>query len=183
MSISPLPFQSERRDQARRTTDCAVDDLQKTFSTSHCHSCLERMADGVLLLDNETRVIYATPGSGSNPEKTRLAIGVIAKIYSLPTASCFPLCRFRQRKKSRSRTSQLAVGRRKRAEQLLLNCFQLPKPAESGFKNRPLHDYPARSQPLSFPAMAAFYQAIQLNPGRSEAVPHVCRRFDPQRLL
>ena len=61
MSISPLPFRSERRDQARRTTDRAVDDLQKTFSTSHCHSCLERMADGVLLLDNETRVIYATP--------------------------------------------------------------------------------------------------------------------------
>ena len=61
MSITPPPFQSERRDQARRSADRAVDDLQKTFSTPHCHSCLERMADGVLLLDNETRVIYATP--------------------------------------------------------------------------------------------------------------------------
>ena len=61
MSIPTPPFESERRDQPRRSADRADDYLHKTFSTPYCHSCLERMADGVLLLDSETRVIYATP--------------------------------------------------------------------------------------------------------------------------
>jgi hypothetical protein len=61
MTITTPPVQSERRDQPRRSADRAVDDLHKTFSNPHCHSCLERMADGVLLLDKETRIIYTTP--------------------------------------------------------------------------------------------------------------------------
>ena len=61
MSITTPPFESVRRVQPRRLADRADDYLHKTFSTPHCHSCLERMADGVLLLDSETRVIYATP--------------------------------------------------------------------------------------------------------------------------
>jgi hypothetical protein len=61
MPITLPAFQSEeRRDQSRRTADRAVEDLQKTYSTPHCHSCLEQMANGVLLLNNETKVIYAT---------------------------------------------------------------------------------------------------------------------------
>jgi hypothetical protein len=61
MSITPPAFQSKRRDHQRRSTDHADGYLHKTFSTPYCHSCLERMADGVLLLDSETQVIYATP--------------------------------------------------------------------------------------------------------------------------
>ena len=61
MSITTPSFQSERRDQPRRSADRADDHLHKTFSTPQCHACLERMADGVLLLDSGTRVIYATP--------------------------------------------------------------------------------------------------------------------------
>ncbi len=47
--------ETERRDQPRRITDLITDDLYKTFSTSHCHQCLERMADAALLLDNKLR--------------------------------------------------------------------------------------------------------------------------------
>ena len=127
MFFTPAPFQSERRDQARRLTDRAVDDLQKTFSTPHCHSCLERMADGVLLLDNETQVIYATPQVDQVLKRHRLAICVIAEIYSAPSASCIPLCCFCQREKSRNRTAQLAVGRRKRARSCCcLTVFNYP---------------------------------------------------------
>jgi DNA-binding CsgD family transcriptional regulator len=61
MSITTPSIPSERRDQSRRSDDRADDYLHKTFSTHYCHSCLERVADGVLLLDSETRVIYSTP--------------------------------------------------------------------------------------------------------------------------
>jgi hypothetical protein len=55
------PDQPERRDHSRRLEDRSSDNLHKTFSTPYCHSCLERIADGVLLLDNDTRVIFSTP--------------------------------------------------------------------------------------------------------------------------
>ena len=75
MTITTPPVQSERRDQPRRSADRAVDDLHKTFSNPHCHSCLERMADGVLLLDKETRIIYTTP-----------QVNQILKTHDLPFA-------------------------------------------------------------------------------------------------
>jgi len=47
MPITAAPVRSERRDQSRRSADRIVDERYKTFSTPQCHSCLERLADGV----------------------------------------------------------------------------------------------------------------------------------------
>ncbi|WP_156302238.1 helix-turn-helix transcriptional regulator [Methylogaea oryzae] len=38
-----------------------IDDLHSTFSSSHCHTCLERMSDAALLLDSEMRVLFMSP--------------------------------------------------------------------------------------------------------------------------
>lgn len=130
MFFTPAPFQSKRRDQTRRLTDRAVDDLQQTFSTPHCHSCLERMADGVLLLDNETQVIYATPQVDQILKRQDLPFAVSPKftLHQAHHSSRFaafvnginretgPLC--------------LVLEGENGHDLLLLNCFQLPKPAE-----------------------------------------------------
>jgi DNA-binding CsgD family transcriptional regulator len=50
----------ERRKQSRRETDRTLDVLYKTFSTKHCRECLQKWNDGVLLLDQNRRVVYIT---------------------------------------------------------------------------------------------------------------------------
>jgi len=134
MSIPPPPCQSERGDLPRRSADRAVDDLHKTFSTPQCHACLERMADGVLLLDNETRVIYAT-----------LEVDQVLKRHDLPLALS-PKFTLHQPHHA-SRFAAFVNGRNREAgplsfllegenghDLLLLNCFQLPKPGEPDLK-------------------------------------------------
>ncbi len=54
------PTGNNRRVQPRRIADRATDDLYKTFSTPHCHSCIERVGCAVLLLDHKRRPLYAT---------------------------------------------------------------------------------------------------------------------------
>lgn len=51
----------DRRGQSRRAQDRVIDDLHSTFSSSHCHTCLERMSDAALLLDSEMRVLFMSP--------------------------------------------------------------------------------------------------------------------------
>ena len=130
MPITLPAFQSEeRRDQSRRTADRAVDDLQKTYSTPHCHSCLEQMANGVLLLNNETKVIYTTK-----------EVDLVMKRHKLPFALS-PKFTLHQSHHA-SRFADFVNGRNREAgplslllegenghDLLLLNCFQLPKPA------------------------------------------------------
>ena len=173
MSITPPPFQSERRDQARRTTDRAVDDLQKTFSTSHCHSCLERMADGVLLLDNETRVIYATPEVDQILKRHDLPLALSPKftLYQPHHASRFAA--FVNGKNREAGPLCLLLGDQNGDGQLLLNCFKLPKPAESGLKTarymitlRDPNHYPSRQWLL-------FTQQFNLTPAEAR----LCRAF------
>ena len=130
MSITPPAFQSERRDQLRRTEDRAVDDLYKTFSTSHCRTCLERMADGVLLLDNETRVIYATQKVNQVLKKHKLPFALSPKftLHHPPHAARFAAF-INCRNQETEPLSLLLEGENGR-DLLLLNCFQLPKTAE-----------------------------------------------------
>jgi DNA-binding CsgD family transcriptional regulator len=131
MSITQsLSSQIERRDQLRRLADRTIVDLQKTFSTPYCHSCLERMADGVLLLDNETRVIYTTP-----------QVDQILKRHGLPLA--FSPKFILNDPRHASRFSAFVYGKNREAGPLsllledengqgllLLHCFQLPKVAD-----------------------------------------------------
>jgi hypothetical protein len=130
MSITPPPFQSERRDQPRRSADRAVDDLQKTFSTPRCHSCLERMAGSVLLLDNEIRVIYATPEVGQDLKRHELTLALSPKftLHNPRHASRFAV--FVNGRNQETGPLSLFLEGENGHDLLLLNCFQLPKPAE-----------------------------------------------------
>ncbi len=172
MSITPLLFQTERRDQARRSADRAVDDLQKTFSTPHCHSCLERMADGALLLDNETRVIYATPEVDQILKKHGLPLTLSPKFTLHQQYQAARFAAFVNGKNREAGPLCLLLGDESGGH-LLLNCFQLPKPAESGLKTarymitfRDPNHYPSRQWQL-------FNQQFNLTPAEAR----LCRAF------
>jgi DNA-binding CsgD family transcriptional regulator len=129
MSISP-PFQPERRDQARRTEDRADDYLHKTFSTPYCHSCLGRMADGVLLLDNETRVIYATPQVDQVLKRHDVPFVLSPKFTLHYPRDAARFAAFVNEKNHEAGPLSLLLEGENAGGLLLLNCFQFPKPDE-----------------------------------------------------
>ena len=132
--INPPLFQFECRDTTRRLADRAFVDLQKTFSTPICHSCLERMADGVLLLDNETRVIYATSQVDQILKRHDLLIVLSPKFA--PHQPCFAarFTAFVNGKNQEAEPLSLLLGSEYAGGMLLLNCFKLPKPADPGLQ-------------------------------------------------
>jgi DNA-binding CsgD family transcriptional regulator len=130
MFFTPAPFQSERRDQTRRLTDRAVDDLQKTFSTPHCHSCLERMADGVLMLDNETRVIYSTPQVDQLLKRQDLPFALSPKFTLHQPRDAARFAAFVNGKNQETGPLSLLLEGENGCDPLLLNCLQFPKSAE-----------------------------------------------------
>jgi DNA-binding CsgD family transcriptional regulator len=173
MSITPPPFQSERRDQARRSADRAVDDLQKTFSAPHCHSCLERMADGVLLLDNETRVIYATPEVNQILKRHDLPLALSPKFTLYQPHHASRLATFVNSTVHELGPLSLLLESENGRELLLLNCFQLPKPADPDLKSarymitlRDPNHYPSRQWLL-------FTKQFNLTPAEAR----LCRTF------
>jgi len=100
---TPQPIAPDSRSRCRTTC--------KKPTQPHCHSCLEQMANGVLLLNNETKVIYATK------EVDLVMKGINCRLHyrrNLPcnqSHSCFPLCRFRHGRNREAGTAQLAIGR------------------------------------------------------------------------
>jgi DNA-binding CsgD family transcriptional regulator len=173
MSITPASFKSERRNQPRRSADRAVEDLYKTFSTPHCHSCLERMADGVLLLDNETRVIYATLELDQVLKRHNFPFAVSPKftLHQAHHASRFAAF-VNGINRETGPLSLLLEGENGR-DLLLLNCFKLPKPAEPDLQSArymvtlrdPSH-YPSRQWLL-------FTKQFNLTPAEAR----LCRTF------
>jgi len=130
MSITPSSFQPEHRNQTRRLADRAIDDLHKTFSTTHCRSCLERMADGVLLLDNETRVIYATQQMDKFLKRQNLPFALAPKFTVHQSRHAARFAAFVKGKNREAGPLSLLLEDENGRDLLLLNCFQLPKPAE-----------------------------------------------------
>jgi DNA-binding CsgD family transcriptional regulator len=130
MPITPPPFQIERRDKARRTADRTIDDLQKTFSTPRCHSCLERMADGVLLLGNETRVIYTTPQVEQILKRHGLTLALSPKFTLQQAHHASRFAAFVNGRNQYAGPLSLLLEGENGHDLLLLNGFQLPKPAE-----------------------------------------------------
>jgi DNA-binding CsgD family transcriptional regulator len=127
MSISPP---TERRSQPRRSADRAVDDLQKTFSTPNCRSCLERMADGVLLLDQERRVVYATPQAERISQRQDFSFALEPKfILQLPLHAA-RFAAFANGKSHETGPLSLLLEDEHSRTLLLMTCFRLPKPSE-----------------------------------------------------
>ncbi|SJM92028.1 hypothetical protein CRENPOLYSF2_2500004 [Crenothrix polyspora] len=130
MSITPSFFQYERRDQPRRSVDRADEYLHKTFSSPYCHSCLERVADGVLLLDSEIRVIYATPQVDkiTNGHNSPFALSPKFTLHQPHHAARFAA--FINGKTQEVGLLSLLLESVNGHDLLLINCIQLPKPAE-----------------------------------------------------
>ena len=166
MSIPTLPFESERRDQARRSADRADGYLHKTFSAPYCHSCLERMADGVLLLDSKTRVIYATPQVDKVLKRHDSPFALSPKFTLHHPRHAARFAAFVNGKNQEAGPFSLLLEGENEGDILLLNCIRFPEPAEPDLQaSRPLHDHAVRSQSLSCAAMAAFQETIRFNPG------------------
>ena len=130
MSIAPPPFQSERRDQPRRLVDRAVDDLHITFSTPHCHSCLDRMTDGVLLLDSETRVIFATPQVDQVLKRHDSPFALSPKFTLHHPRHAARFAAFVNGKNQEAAPLSLLLEGENVGDLLLLKCIQFPKPTE-----------------------------------------------------
>ena len=128
MSITP-PARN-RSDQSRRLADRADDYLHKTFSTPHCHSCLERMADGVLLLDNETRVIYATSQVDQILKRHDSPFALSPKFTLHEPRHAARFAAFVNRKNQETGPLSLLLEGENEGNLLLLNCLQFPKSAE-----------------------------------------------------
>ena len=127
MTNTPL----DRRSQPRRLADRADDYLHKTFSTPYCHSCLERMADGVLLLDNETQVIFATSQVDQILKRhdSPFALSPKFNLHHPPHAARFAA--FVNGKNQETRPLSLLLEGENGCDPLLLNCLKFPKSAES----------------------------------------------------
>jgi DNA-binding CsgD family transcriptional regulator len=130
MPIAQPPLKSDRRAQPRRVTDRAVEDQHKTFSTPHCHACLERMGDGVLLLNNDTQVIYATSQVQSILKKHSLPLALSPKFTLHQAHHDSRFAAFVSQKNHETGSLHLLLEDENGRELLLLNCFHLPKPSE-----------------------------------------------------
>ena len=130
MSTPPPPLQSERRDQPRRSVDRTDDFLHKTFSTPHCHSCLERMADGVLLLDSEARVIYATPQVNQLMKRHHSPFALSPKFTLHHARHAALFAAFVKGNIQEAGPLSLLLEGENAGDKLLLNCVHFPEPAE-----------------------------------------------------
>ena len=119
---------SDRRAQMRRANDRAIDDLQSTFSTSLCRSCLERMADGVLLLDSDARVMYATPSVEEMARKEDAPFSVSPCFALSEPENARRLAAFLAGKQRTTGPFHLLLEREDERYPLLFTCFRLPEP-------------------------------------------------------
>jgi DNA-binding CsgD family transcriptional regulator len=118
-----IPPDIQRRDQPRRIADRVIDDLYKTFST-----CLERMADAVLLLDKERRVIYATSQVEQIMSRLNMPFALTPKFTLYEPAMASRFTAFVNGKNSEAGPLSLMLGGEKDHDFLLLTCYHLPAP-------------------------------------------------------
>lgn len=130
MSTSNPSSQSDRRGQFRRASDRALDDQLKTFSTSYCHACLERMADGVLLLDNDTQVIFATPQIDQIMERQQLPLSLSPKFNLHHQHHALRFSAFVNERNPVLEPLSILLDIENGETQLLLNCFRFPHTTE-----------------------------------------------------
>lgn len=121
-----MTLPSERRGRPRRADDRAVDNLQKTF-----RSCLDRMADGVLLLDNELRVIYATPQTDQILSGAEIPLALTPKFTLTLSHKASRFAAFANGKNSEAGPLSLLLEAGQDNRMLLLTCFRLPDSATS----------------------------------------------------
>lgn len=112
----------DRREHHRRKTDQSIDHLQQTF-----HSCLEFLADGVILLSDEMKVVSATQQAQQlvSQHAVTLSLEPIFTLYDPRQA--LRLKNFAiSRKPKAEPVLSLLLENNNIPDPLLLNCFRLP---------------------------------------------------------
>jgi DNA-binding CsgD family transcriptional regulator len=120
---------TERHDLPRRIADRALHDLYKTFSTPYCHSCLERTAYAVLLLDSERGVMYVTSQADQIMSRSSISFTLIPKFTLPPSHNAVRFANFVNGKNTEAGPLLLLLTGEKNQDMLLLTCFRLPEPA------------------------------------------------------
>ncbi|NOT10243.1 MAG: helix-turn-helix transcriptional regulator [Methylococcaceae bacterium] len=173
MYISTPPFEFERRDQPRRSADREEDHLHKTFSTPHCHACLKRMADGVLLLDNETRVIFATPQINQIMKRQDVPFTLSPKFSLHPPQHAAKFAAFVNGKDCENGPLRQLLEGQAVDDLLLLNCVQFPTSTEP--KCRAARYMIIMFEPNHCPSQQWLFFKKQFNLTPAEA--RLCRSF------
>ena len=128
--LTILPPKKCRRKQSRRMADRATEDLYKTFSSSHCLSCLELLNDAVLLLDEERKFFYATSQMHSIINRSELF--TLTPRFTLLASNNNPLIEdFFNGNKNQINPLVLQLADKKNSTSLSLIFFRLPAPSES----------------------------------------------------
>jgi len=117
----------ERRGQPRRAADRTADGLQQTLN-----SCLERIADGVVLLNSEARVIYATLQAEQFGKIHETLFSLSPSFTPCQPTQAARFAAFVSRKNKEAGPLSLLLESGNGNNQLLLNCFQLAQSTEPG---------------------------------------------------
>lgn len=132
MVITTPFYQEERRRQARLSVDRS-NDLHKFILTPQCRSCLEQRADGVLLLDNETQVIYASSHVDRMLKKHNMPFAISPKFTLRQLQQAARFAAFVSGKNQEAGSLSLLMDGENGHDFLLLNCFKLSSSVESDF--------------------------------------------------
>jgi DNA-binding CsgD family transcriptional regulator len=132
--ISGSYLQAERRNQPRRKLDRDIDDLHKTYSTPYCHACLERLTDGVLLLDDELQVIFSTPQADKVMSGQNAHLVVTPKFTVHNPYYASRLTAFVDGNSGEANPLSLLFENVDENNLMLINCFRLPKPDATDLK-------------------------------------------------
>lgn len=132
MTINP-PKHNRRR-QSRRITDQITEDLHKTLSSSHCHTCLEHLHDAVLLLDNEGKLFYATSQMYSIINDAEDLFSITPSFSLLNSRDNSRLKYFLEEDNNQKNPLVIQLTNDKLKVVLSLAVFRLPAPSDSGLR-------------------------------------------------
>lgn len=164
-------FKAERRELPRRIADRAANDLYKTFSTAHCHSCLERADDAVLLLDNRRRVMYVTSQADQIIRRSSIPFMLQPKFSLPPSHNAARFAAFVNGEETEPGPLILLLSGEQDRDRLLLTCFRLP---ESSLPNMPVARYRVTLRdPNHYHARQWHFFTEQFNLTHAEA--RICR--------
>ncbi len=119
----------ERRKQPRREIDQALDDLYKTFSTSHCHECLQKWNDGVLLLNQNRQIVYITKTAEDIIGKNNATFTLIPTFDLLPTEHKLLFANFIGANTDSTQSITLVLENNGEDEKIIMTSAFLPPPS------------------------------------------------------
>ena len=122
------PTGNNRRVHPRRTADRTTEDLYKTFSTPHCHSCLERVGSAILLLDHDRQFLYATSKMHAMTNNRNKLFTLTPRFSLLVPQNTSRIETFFNKHNNHAGPLIMQLKNEK-GPPMLLTCFHLPEPS------------------------------------------------------